>query len=120
MKRLALLSLTLASAPLHADEAADILTQSGVKGGIVVHVGCGDGSITQKLRANDSYQVQGLATDPAVVPALRESVAAAGSYGPISIDSWAAGKHLPYIENYVNLLVIEDAAPFPKRRSTAC
>lgn len=115
MKRLALLSLlTLASAPLHADEAADILSQSGVKGGIVVHVGCGDGTITQKLRANDSYQVQGLTTDSASVPALRETVAAAGSYGPISIDSWAAGTHLPYIENYVNLLVVEDPASLPE------
>ena len=61
MKRIALFSLLLAScAMLHAGVAEDILAQSGVKGGIVVHVGCGDGSVTQKLRANDSYQIQGL------------------------------------------------------------
>jgi hypothetical protein len=42
MKRF-LLSFLLSSC-LFADEASDILAQSGVKGGIVVHVGCGDGT----------------------------------------------------------------------------
>jgi outer membrane protein assembly factor BamB len=110
MKRLALLSLIPAlCSPLFADEAADIISQSGVRGGIVVHVGCGDATVTQALKANDSYQVQGLTKDAEAVPALREKIHAAGNYGPVAIESWAGGT-LPYIENYVNLLVIEDAA----------
>ncbi|MCB1210262.1 MAG: PQQ-binding-like beta-propeller repeat protein, partial [Verrucomicrobiales bacterium] len=114
MKRLALLPLlcTLWS-PLHADEASDILAQSGVKGGIVVHVGCGDTSVTQALRANDSFQVQGLTRDTAAVPALREKIHASGNYGAVAVESWSGGT-LPYIENYVNLLVIEDAADVAK------
>ncbi|MCA1963474.1 MAG: hypothetical protein LDL31_05970, partial [Prosthecobacter sp.] len=84
MKRLALLFSALCS-PLLAGEAEDILSQSGVKGGIVVHVGCGDASVTQKLRANDAYQVQGLTRDAEQVPALRESLHKAGVSGAVAV-----------------------------------
>ncbi|MCB1274947.1 PQQ-binding-like beta-propeller repeat protein [Prosthecobacter sp.] len=111
MKRF-LFSLLFSSALL-ADDAADLISQSGVKGGIVVHVGCGDGKLTQALRANERYQVQGLTKDAAAVPGIRESIHEAGKYGPVAVESWD-GKHLPYIENYVNLLVIEDASAVAK------
>jgi outer membrane protein assembly factor BamB len=112
MKRLTFLLFALCS-PLFADEASDILAQSGVKGGIVVHVGCGDGSVTQKLRANDSYQVQGLTKEADKVPAIRDSLYKAGVSGAVAVSEWN-GKHLPYIENYVNLLVVEDASAVSK------
>lgn len=111
MKRL-LLSLLLTSS-LFADDASDILSQSGVKGGIVVHVGCGDGSLTQKLRADERYQVQGLTKDADSVLAMRDAIYKAGVSGAVAVESWD-GKHLPYIENYVNLLVVEDAASVSK------
>ncbi len=98
---------------LHSDEAADILSRSGVKGGIVVHVGCRDGKVTQGLRANDSYQVQGLTKDAAALKTLRESIHQTGKYGAVAVDAWD-GTHLPYIENYVNLLVVDDAASVSK------
>lgn len=114
MKHLALVSLLLVPPSLlRADDAADILSQSGVKGGIVVHVGCGDGKLTQALQANDSYQVQGLTKDAAAVQALRESIHPSGKYGAVAVEAWD-GKGLPYIENYVNLLVVEDAAAVAK------
>ena len=104
-----LLFTTLLCSPLVADEAEDILSRSGVKGGIVVHVGCGDGTVTRKLRANDSYQVQGLTRDAEKVPAIREEIYKSGAYGPVAVEAWD-GRHLPYIENYVNLLVVEEAS----------
>lgn len=114
MKRLSLLCLfTVPFSLLWADDAADILSQSGVKGGIVVHVGCGDASTTQKLRANSAYQVQGLTKDVAGVLAIRENLHKAGVSGAVAVESWNT-KHLPYIENYVNLLVVEDAASVAK------
>jgi precorrin-6B methylase 2 len=112
MKRLFFLLLSLCPS-LFADEASDILSQSGVKGGIVVHVGCGYGTVTQKLRANDSYQVQGLTKESDKVPAIRDAIYKAGVSGAVAVSEWN-GKHLPYIENYVNLLVVEDAAAVSK------
>ena len=107
MKRF--LTCRLFSSSLLADDSADLLSQSGVKGGIVVHVGCGDGKVTQGLRASDRYQVQGLTQDAAALPGIRETIHQAGKYGPVAVDSWD-GKHLPYIENYVNLLVVDGGA----------
>mgnify|MGYP001054875620 CR=1 FL=1 len=46
-----------------------ILGMTGVQGGMIVHLGCGDGTLTADLRASDRYLVQGLDTDPARVAA---------------------------------------------------
>lgn len=87
--------------------AKDILTQSGIKGGFVVHVGAGDGSLTAALKAGDGYQVHGLVSDAGSVTAVRESILKKGVYGPVGVDAWN-GKDLPYVEGSVNLLVIDD------------
>jgi 2-polyprenyl-3-methyl-5-hydroxy-6-metoxy-1,4-benzoquinol methylase len=52
-------------------QAAQILDASGVKGGLIVHMGCGDGRLTAALRANDSYIVHGLDTDAQNVKSAR-------------------------------------------------
>ncbi len=89
--------------------ASRLLEQSGVRGGLVVHVGCGDGRLTVALRANDSFLVHGLDTDPALVQQARLLITRAGLYGPVSVDTFD-GRHLPYIDQTVNLLVVEQLA----------
>jgi ubiquinone/menaquinone biosynthesis C-methylase UbiE len=84
--------------PKRADE---ILAAAGVQGGIVVHVGCGDGRLTAALHAGDSFLVHGLDTDPKNVEAARQHVQSLGLYGPVSIAQWD-GQRLPYIENFVS------------------
>ena len=88
-------------------EAKDILDATGVKGGLVVHIGCGDGHLTAALRANDSYIVQGLDKDAESVRDAREYIRSLGLYGKVSIDQLRGG-HLPYIDNFANLVVSED------------
>jgi outer membrane protein assembly factor BamB len=95
------------------EEAAAILQASGVQGGIVVHIGVGDGSLTAALQANDSYQVQGLDTDGTKVAAARETIRATGKYGPVAV-SRLKGTVLPYIDNLVNLMVAEDLGDVPR------
>ncbi len=90
---------------LAADPPADeIVRASGVGGGLVVHVGCGDGRLTAALGANDSYLVHGLDTSDANVQAARRNILAAGAYGKVSAHKFD-GKRLPYIDNLVNLIV---------------
>jgi len=99
---------TLAMAGISAGQTAgDILKATGVRGGLVVHVGCGDGKLTAALRANDSYLVQGLDTDAANVAKAREHVRSLGLYGKVSIEHWSPGR-LPYTDNLVNLIVAGD------------
>ena len=97
--------------------ARDILDATGVKGGFIVHVGCGDGKplgppggLTAALRANDSYLVHGLDADGANVEKAREHIRKLGLYGKVSVEQWS-GPCLPYTDNLVNLLVSEDLGP---------
>jgi len=85
--------------------AADIVGESGVAGGLVVHLGCGDGELTMTLRPNASYLVQGLDTDIANVEKARQRIKSAGLLGKISAATFD-GEHLPYTDNLVNLLVV--------------
>ncbi len=93
-----------------ADDAREILDAAGVKGGLVVHLDCGDGTLTAALRPTDGYMVQGLDRDPANVASARAYVAMLGTYGKVTIDQWHGDK-LPYIDNMVNLIVAERLAP---------
>ena len=87
-------------------EAAAILEAAGVKGGLVVHLGCGEGRLTGALCASPSYFVHGLGTDAKRVAAAREHIASLGRNGRVSVDVFD-GTHLPYVDNLVNLLVAE-------------
>ena len=92
-----------------ADEASiarGILDATGVKGGLIVHVGCGDGRLTAALCASDSHLVHGLDTDAANVENARRHIRSLGLYGKVSADRWD-GARLPYIDNLVNLIVSE-------------
>jgi len=86
--------------------AERIVQTTGVKGGFVVHLGCGDGQLTTALRINDSYMVQGLAATDEELAEARSNARASGCYGDISIDR-LAGDRLPYIDNLVNLVVVD-------------
>ena len=105
----ALLVPVLCCSAASAGPAGDILEQAGVKGGLVVHLGCGKGEVTAELRAGEQYLVHGLDTAETDVAAARNRLRSRGVYGPVSIDHWD-GKHLPYADNLVNLIVAEDPA----------
>jgi len=88
--------------------ANEIVEAAGVTGGLVVHVGCGDGRLTAELRAGDGYLVQGLDTDPARVNKARQHIHSLGVYGKVTADAFD-GTRLPYTDGLVNLLVVSDA-----------
>ncbi len=105
--------LALVSCPARAADDADarrILEKAGIAGGLIVHVGCGDGKLTAALRVSGAYLVHGLDTDPQHVAAAREYIAGRGCYGPVSVDRWD-GRHLPCVDNLVNLLVARGKVP---------
>jgi len=103
-----LVSAIAAPALADADDVArGIIDATGVKGGLVVHLGCGDGRLTAALRAGEAYLVHGLDTEAANVEKARATIAERGLYGPVSVDRFD-GKRLPYVDNLVNLVVAED------------
>ena len=86
----------------------------GVKGGLVVHLGCGDGKATVALRANERFVVHGLDTDPVNVAQAREFIHSQGIYGPVSADVFD-GEHLPYAVDLVNVIVIGETCRVPRK-----
>lgn len=89
-----------------AQQARQILDATGVKGGLIVHLGCTDGKLTAALHASDSYLVEGLANNAAAVAKARQYIKSLGLYGKVTVQKWD-GRHLPYIDNLVNLIVSE-------------
>ena len=68
-----------------AELAARILKATGVKGGLVVHVGCGAGRLTAALHANDRYLVHGLDADAKNVASAREHIRSRDLYGQVAV-----------------------------------
>jgi len=114
-----LLGLSLAAWAAAAQEdaarpsAAPIFSVADTPGGLIVHLGCGDGRLTVALRHNESCVVQGLQRDSAALQPARELVRKQGLYGPVSIVPFA-GAQLPYADNLVNLVVAEDLGEVPQ------
>jgi outer membrane protein assembly factor BamB len=87
-----------------ADAAKDILDAAGIQGGLIVHIGCGDGKLTAALRTGEGFLVHGLDADAGNVQKARDYVQSLGCYGDVSIDQ-LDGQRLPYVDGLVNLIV---------------
>jgi len=85
-----------------------VLKLSGVRGGVVVHVPCGDGALLAQIARRPGFTVHGIDTDAARVATARKTLASV--YGRASADRWD-GKSLPYVDNFVNLIVAEGPVP---------
>jgi outer membrane protein assembly factor BamB len=108
---LCLVVLALFCAPVFGG-ALDLAKSSGVQGGIIVHVGCGDGAETARLMLDQRYLVHGLDASAANVATARKTIMAAGLYGKVSVCTFD-GKTLPYTNDLVNL-VIDSTGTVPR------
>jgi outer membrane protein assembly factor BamB len=107
-------SSSVTAQPFSAKEQAmKILNACDIKGGLIVHIGCGDGKLTAALRANESYLVQGLDKEQQNLEKAREYIHSLNLYGKVSVDL-LKGRRLPYIDNLVNLVVSENPGAVPE------
>jgi len=94
-------------------QGREILKATGLKGGLVVHIGCGDGKLTAALHAGESFIVHGLDADARNVQLARDYLRSLGCYGSgVSIEM-LTGQSLPYADNLVNLVVSEGLGRVP-------
>ena len=80
--------LILSFQGLSAGDMADTVRSSGIQGGIVVHLGCGDGRETAAMLLNSSYLVHGLDTDGDNVAKARAHIHSKNLYGPVSVAKY--------------------------------
>jgi outer membrane protein assembly factor BamB len=107
LHRLLILAIFAATSATFADTPAELIKQSGIKGGFIVHLGTTDGKRTAALLANERYQVQGLTRDAKALAGIRKAIASATDYGPVAADLLSEST-LPYVDNLVNLIVADD------------
>jgi outer membrane protein assembly factor BamB len=87
---------------------ADMPTDAGLPGGIVVYVGCDDMASVVALAAEGRFVVQAVDRDSERVAALRAQLLVEGVYGRISARLFD-GKRLPYVDSLVNAIVVPEA-----------
>jgi outer membrane protein assembly factor BamB len=102
--------IALTACSVHAGEIADAVKKARISGGIIVLVNSGDATYDEA--AATKCTVHGLETDSKRIDALRKRLLASGRYGKISARAFN-GKTLPYIDNLVNLVVIEGGVVSP-------
>ena len=116
---LAFISVIMALSPVLAGQqmsparqAENILKACDIRGGLLVHIGCGDARLTEALCAGPSYLVHGLDRSAKRVAQARQYLHSRGVYGNVSVDQ-LEGDNLPYIDNLVNLVVSENLGTTP-------
>ena len=103
------LLLFLPRLALRAEIGVDILKKSGIKGGLVVHLGCGEGNLTMQLAPENRYLVHGLDTNSETIQQARLNLAQVQRFGTVTASVYD-GTHLPYADNLVNLIVVSNEA----------
>ncbi len=98
--------LSVTAAPGDRD-LSDLVESSGVTGGVLVHLGCGDARRMASTYSRDNMIIHGLDRDPRKVKEARVHLLEQGLYGPISVEHHT-GRLLPHSDNTVNLILAED------------
>jgi len=97
-----------AAAPVGAAAQAErIVRATGVRAGLCVHAGCGDGRLAAALAARGRMLVHGLALDERSLVAARASAESSGVYGKVCVERLGLAE-LPYPDNSVNLVIADD------------
>ena len=82
-------------------EARRVLDAAGVRGGLVVHLGSGDGKLTAALRAGTAISSRAWKPMPGRSPRPDTTFRPSGSTARCRSSS-SDGKRLPYVDNLVN------------------
>jgi outer membrane protein assembly factor BamB len=88
------------------------------RGGLAVYVG-ENAEVVSTLRKHDNYSLHVLSPDKAFVANLRTRWKSEGSHGRCTTEYWTGGE-LPYVENLVNLLILDDPKAVVKAEALRC
>ena len=87
--------------------AGRIVRSTGIKTGLVVHLGVTDGKLTAELANHGKFIVHGLASTREAARKARLHIQSRNLHGTVSVEHGSLSR-LPYVSNLVNLVVIED------------
>ncbi|MCU0872310.1 MAG: PQQ-like beta-propeller repeat protein [Pirellulaceae bacterium] len=97
-----------------ADRAQTLIAQSQFTGGVAVHVHGTDAALLRGLQQQCPHLLGHLlVASENDARQARESLVAAGLHGTITVATWQSNT-LPFIDNFVNLLIIEEGSKVPR------
>src|SRR2546425_998739 len=99
----------IASAPTPPEN----LTAAKQVSGICVQVGVGDANVLAGLTANRGLIIHALERDPIKLHEAQQKLQTRGLYGQVAVEPWP-GTALPYADDLVNLLIVEDNNEIPQ------
>ncbi|MDP7287900.1 MAG: PQQ-binding-like beta-propeller repeat protein [Phycisphaerae bacterium] len=109
MKRIALtIPVFLVTVICHAG----MVEASDLRGGIVVHLNCGEGKTTAEMTSGNDCLIHGLDKDAGKISKAREYLRSKNLYGRVSVARYD-GKSLPYGDNLINLLIADSLGDVP-------
>ncbi len=88
-------------------EAVTFLESAKVKGGFVVHLGCGDGKRSMEFAPTEAFKVQGWTKDANALAKARENLRLAGSFKRVSFNEWDGKSALPYATHFANAVICD-------------
>ncbi len=89
-----------------ASDYRELIKQSGVRGGLMAHVGCSDGQGIVAACKSGPFLAHGLDADPKQIEAARATLAQQKVESKGSVQVWK-NDFLPYADDVVNLLILE-------------
>jgi len=91
-----------------------VVRADDVKRVLVVKIGCSDPAALCDLCEDKTYVVHGLDTNPSAVARARVYIQSQNLYGKVSVQLFD-GKTLPYVDNLVNLLMVDEECKVPEQ-----
>ncbi len=102
---LAIIMLLLQSTLAHSQTAQTIINATGIKQGVCVHLGTGDGSLTTELTNSGKMYVAGIAVTETELQATRSKILQKGLMGLVSVEKPKTINVLPFASGAINLFV---------------
>ena len=108
--------LTVSAQPAAPPTAEAVLKGTGIRHGLVVHVGAGDGGLAEALAQREQVLVYALALDATTEAQLRQRFVEAGIHGQVTAGRIGADATLPLEGNIASIVVADlDLAKAIKR-----
>lgn len=92
---------------------SEFIEQFKFSGGVVVALDFDDGKFLADLATDGPFLIQGLLKGDERVVAARQAIQRAGVYGKVSCNGYN-GRDLPYVDNLVNLLLVNESCQAPE------
>jgi outer membrane protein assembly factor BamB len=101
------LALVISTSSLMADTASDLLQKIKFSGGVILHIGSGNGELSNSLYKSKNTLIYGLEKSASKITKARNAAYDQGISGKVTYSQWNS-EFLPFAQNFINLIICEE------------